>query len=116
MAASFHRAVDHARYIGADKLLICLGDMPNASPRHLRKLMEKNHSCCSALASVRLPPVMIMASDYSKAAIMAQGDSGARGLLSLMSSDAQIELTQIEAMDIDYPEDLDRIRRPRFKQ
>lgn len=110
MAVSFHRAVEHARHLAADKLLIYLGDTPNIPPRHLRMLVAQDRSSCSALGPVRMPPATIMACDYGSAAEKAQGDRGARDLLSIISPDATFELTEFEALDIDYTHDIDRAR------
>ena len=104
MAASFQHALAYARSAYADKLLVCLGDMPNVSPDHLRRLIKQSQSTCSALGQVRMPPVMLVAADYADAEKAAHGDQGARLLLGQL--DSMMKLSERDALDVDFVDDL----------
>ena len=89
---------------GADRALICLGDMPFVSEAHLRRVLQG--SADGALTASRAgnyigPPVVASAARL-RAATLA-GDAGLRELL---RGARLIEAPAAELRDIDLPEEL----------
>lgn len=106
MATSFRKAIDLATQRQADRLLICLGDMPNVTPVLLRRLTLRDTSCACRTGDIRTPPMLLVSTDYAAAYASAEGDRGARRFLSTLPADALIDVNPAELLDIDQPEDI----------
>jgi molybdenum cofactor cytidylyltransferase len=106
MAASFHAAIDLALERRADRLLICLGDMPNVTPPLLHRLTLRDTSCACRTEGIRTPPMLLVSTDYAAAYASAEGDRGARRFLATLPANALIDVDLAKLLDIDRPEDI----------
>lgn len=106
MATSFRAAVAFAREQGADRLLLCLGDMPNVTPQLLRLLLLSETSSVCCCEGVRLPPILLVSADFERASLLAEGDRGARAFIMSLPPDALVEVNRLAGADVDVPADL----------
>lgn len=105
LSASFRRACDWALEVGAERLLIALGDMPAIAPDTLRRLVARSESGACIHRGIRMPPALLRVEDLRGFALE-EGDRGARGLLAALPEEALLPLAEHEARDVDYPQDL----------
>lgn len=111
MATSFRAAVAFARDQQAERLLLCLGDMPNVTPQLLRHLLERATSAVCCCDGVRLPPILLAAEDFEQACRLAEGDRGARAFIMSLPPAALVEVDRRICADVDVPADLAEIAR-----
>lgn len=109
MSASFAAAWSLAAELGAERLLIVLGDMPGISAGTLQRLQAlagaRGGSCACSHAGTRMPPALIRRGDL-EALNLAPGDHGARALIATLPEDALLPLDEAEARDVDRPADI----------
>ncbi|WAT17748.1 nucleotidyltransferase family protein [Aurantiacibacter sp. MUD11] len=90
-------------------LLVVLADMPLVAPEHLRRLTQCGTSAASSYPDGRTGvPACIAAQDVGKAARL-DGDSGAGPMLAGLASLEVVEPDPGTLLDVDTPEDLERI-------
>ncbi|GAB2690015.1 nucleotidyltransferase family protein [Kitasatospora kifunensis] len=92
---------------GCSGVLVSLVDTPGVSPAAVARLLAAHRSgaalAAAAYAGRRGHPVLIGAEHFAEAAAGAQGDAGARALL----TSHQAELLLVECGDVAVPDDLD---------
>lgn len=106
MSQSFAAALAHARAVGADRLLLCLGDMPGIDAVLLRRLIAREASAACCCDGRRLPPACIVAADFAQAEALPQGDHGARALIATIPEARLIDIEPAFARDVDRTSDL----------
>lgn len=106
MAASFRAAIAFAREQEAERLLLCLGDMPNVTPQLLQRLLLHKTSAVCCCEGVRLPPLLLAAADFERASLLAEGDRGARAFIISLPPVALVEVDSRVGTDVDVPADL----------
>lgn len=108
MATSLRIAARHASELGASALLVLLGDMPLARPKHLTALLSvltddpTRPVFTRAPGGAPQPPALFPATVFPAIAALS-GDSGARGLA---RGAAFIEAEPEQLIDVDTPADL----------
>jgi molybdenum cofactor cytidylyltransferase len=81
MGSSLALAAQYAQQLGAQRMLVCLADMPNVTAAHLERLIATDADVVATEADgIRTPPV-IFASRHFAALARLTGDKGARELL-----------------------------------
>lgn len=109
---SLRIGAEYARRLGADRLLICLADMPFISPEILQKVLM---ACRADRASAvtdgvrRTPPACFPGADLPML-VSAGGDQGARALLEVLPREALVRVAPDRLEDVDHLEDLDRLQ------
>lgn len=106
MAASFRAAIDLARQVQAQRVLISLGDMPFVPAQTFRRLLALNGDGACLCGTRRMPPVVLMAASFDTVWQNARGDAGARPFIAHLPPDALVPLSMSGALDIDTPADL----------
>ncbi|MFD1198010.1 nucleotidyltransferase family protein [Brucella gallinifaecis] len=88
---------------GASHALLVLGDMPNITHKHLKKIITKAgvHPVISYDQVYSLPPALIPRQLFGKLQNL-RGDMGAGKILMKHPSIIRIKLDRDQAMDIDY--------------
>lgn len=107
MAASFRAAIACARQAGADRLLLCLGDMPHVQTATLRRLLARDRSTACVCDDVRMPPLLLMSRDFPRLDGI-EGDQGARPLVRGLAPQDLVPVAPFQAIDIDSAADLAR--------
>lgn len=104
---SLKAAVRAAQAARAERLLICLGDMPNLTAETLRRLAEgppeRSRACLHDGRPT--PPALLIAADFP-AALRIEGDQGARRIFAALPPEDLLPLSAEEARDVDFPADL----------
>ncbi|WP_415183069.1 nucleotidyltransferase family protein [Phaeovulum sp.] len=109
MSVSFRAACRHAETLGAQRLLIALGDMPGLRVATLQRLLDGAQSGACQFEGARMPPALLLPADW-QTALSDKADQGARATLRALPETALIPLTAAEAQDIDTRADLDQAR------
>jgi CTP:molybdopterin cytidylyltransferase MocA len=108
MAESLHSAVRVAQQLGADTMLVVLGDMPRIAAQHLRALVAASSPTMAAASGDgerRAPPACFPSSMFP-ALLDLTGDCGARVMLAHMSDNQVIQMPKGTLDDIDVLSDL----------
>lgn len=102
MASSLALGATRAIELGADRMLVCLADMPFVTPAHLRRLITAQGDVVATEADgVRSPPAAFSCATFA-ALTQLTGDGGARHLL---GEAAVVLATAAMARDFDVPSD-----------
>lgn len=112
LSESLALGVTAARNAGAAALLVALADMPCITAAHVTRLFEAADGPSAVVASsngVRASPPALFAAGWFAALSEAAGDAGGRALI---RDGVHIVASQGELIDIDTPEDLERLRAP----
>lgn len=108
LSASLKTGLARARALGADRLLIALGDMPGIDADVLNRVLAL---CQGRAASAvtdgtrRMPPACFPAAQFAAMAGM-EGDRGAGPLLKQIPEANLLHLPGAALRDVDRPEDL----------
>lgn len=106
MSESFALAARHAQRIGAEALLLVLGDMPGVTGALLRQLSGQRASTACLWQDRRMPPALLVGTDIAAALDQPPGDYGARRIITRLPPDRLIPISAGMARDIDHPQDL----------
>ncbi|GGB20089.1 4-diphosphocytidyl-2C-methyl-D-erythritol kinase [Sphingomonas metalli] len=110
MSESVKLGVAHAREMGAQSVLIALADMPRVTAAHIFRLFDAADSADAVVASSDghepRPPVLFGRARFDQL-LSLTGDQGARALI---AAGRHVVTSPAELIDIDTPEDLERIR------
>lgn len=109
MSRSFRRALEHARKVRADGLLLALGDMPNINTALLTRLMRHPSGAACTDGPRRLPPAFIPAAAFDTALTAGEGDFGARAFIAALPPTQLITIAPDQAHDVDRPQDLETL-------
>ena len=112
IASSIRQGVAAVR-TQADGLLLMLADQPSVNAAHLQVLAARwqaspNTIIASAYADTMGPPIIFPKQDFD-ALTELKGDAGAKSILLDRSERLQTIACEDAALDIDVPEDLERI-------
>lgn len=110
MAGSVRLGVAAARAIGCGGVLVALADMPRVTANHVYRLFDAADGAGAVVASsdgVRPSPPAIFGAAYFDALLALEGDEGARALI---RGGRHVVASPAELLDIDRPEDLERLR------
>ena len=110
MSRSVKLGVQSARDDGAEAVLIALADMPRVTASHVYHLLEavdSRHSVVASSDGIRpCPPAAFGAAQFDFL-LNLEGDAGARDLV---RKGRHVVTSPAELIDIDTPEDLERLR------
>jgi len=110
MSQSVKLGVASARDEGAEAVLIALADMPRVTANHIYHLLDAADSHDAVVASSDginpRPPALFGAGQF-EALLALEGDEGARAMV---RSGRHVIAPESELLDIDTPEDLERLR------
>ena len=110
MATSVQVGVARAQEIGADGIVVALADMPRVTSAHIRRLFDASEGAMTVVASSDgvspKPPALFGSGQFSFLMALA-GDAGARDLV---RSGRHVVTTPAELVDVDTPEELERLR------
>lgn len=110
MSRSVKLGVEQAQKEGAEAVLIALADMPRVTASHVYHLLETMHGLDAVVASSDgihpCPPAVFGAGQF-EALLQLEGDEGARAMV---RSGRHVVAPEGELLDIDTPEDLERLR------
>ena len=110
MSQSVKLGVLAARDEGAEAVLIALADMPRVTANHIYHLLEAADSHDAVVASSDgvspRPPALFGAGQF-EALLTLEGDAGARAMV---RSGRHVIAPEGDLLDIDTPEDLERLR------
>lgn len=110
MSRSVKLGVECARLDGAEAVLIALADMPRVTAAHVYRLLDAADSIDAVVASsdgVNPCPPAVFASGQFDFLLNLEGDAGAR---ELVRAGKHVITSPAELIDIDTPEDLERLR------
>lgn len=110
MAGSVRIGVAAARDIGCAGVLIALADMPRVTANHIHRLFDAADGAGAVVASsdgVRPSPPALFGAAHFDALLALDGDEGARALI---RGGRHVVVSAAELLDIDRPEDLERLR------
>ncbi|MHA6721677.1 nucleotidyltransferase family protein [Sphingomonas sp. RS2018] len=110
MAASVKLGVAAARDSGAKAVLIALADMPRVTAAHIYRLLEVADSPDAVVASsdgVQPRPPALFGAGRFDFLLSLEGDAGARDLV---RGGKHVVTAPAELIDIDTPEDLEKLR------
>lgn len=110
MSGSVVLGVAAARALGCAAAVIALADMPRVTAAHVLRLLDAADGPDSVVASSNgvhpTPPALFGAGQFSTLLLL-EGDSGARDLI---RAGRRVIAPEAELLDIDRPEDLERLR------
>ena len=110
MSGSVVLGVAAARALGCEAVVIALADMPRVTAAHVLRLLDAADEPDSVVASSNglhpTPPALFGAGQFSTLLLL-EGDSGARNLI---RAGRRVIAPEAELLDIDRPEDLERLR------
>lgn len=110
MARSVRLGVEQARSAGAYAVLIVLADMPRVTAAHIHRLLDAADGSDAVVASSDgsgpRPPALFGAGRFDFL-LSLKGDAGARDLI---RGGRHLVAPSEELIDIDTPDDLDRLR------
>ena len=110
MSRSVKLGVRHAKDNGAAAVLIALADMPRVTATHVYRLLDGADGPDAVVASSDgtrpCPPALFGAGRFD-ALLALEGDEGARAMI---AGGKHIVAAAHELLDIDRPEDLERLR------
>ncbi len=110
MSGSVKLGVAVAREIGCAAVVIALADMPRVTATHIYRLLEAASGRDSVIASsngVHPTPPAVFGADQFEALLTLEGDAGARAMV---RAGRHVIAPEAELLDIDRPEDLERLR------
>jgi molybdenum cofactor cytidylyltransferase len=110
MSRSLKLGVQSARDEGAGAVLIALADMPRVTASHVYHLLEAldpRHSVVASSDGVRPCPPAAFTAEQFDFLLTLEGDAGARDLV---RRGRHVVTSPAELIDIDTPEDLERLR------
>jgi molybdenum cofactor cytidylyltransferase len=110
MSESVKLGVRHARDMDAAAVLIALADMPRVTAAHVHRLLDAAGAPDAIIASsdgIKPKPPALFGRDRFDSLLNLHGDAGARDLL---RAGRHVVTSLAELIDIDTPEDLDRLR------
>lgn len=110
MSSSVRLGVAAARDLGADAVLIALADMPRVTAAHVFRLLDAANDADAVVASsdgVKPCPPALFGAGQFEALLKLEGDEGAR---TLIAAGKHVIAPEHELLDIDRPEDFDRLR------
>ena len=110
MAGSVKLGVAAAREIGCAAVVIALADMPRVTATHIYRLLEAAHGPDAVVASsngVQPSPPAVFGADQFEALLTLEGDEGARAMVRAVR---HVIAPEAELLDVDRPEDLERLR------
>ena len=113
MSNSVRLGVEAARATGAEAVLITLADMPSVTAAHIYRLLDAADGPDAVVASsdgAKPCPPALFGTDRFDALLSLRGDEGARAMI---AGGKHIIAPAHELLDIDRPEDLERLRAPR---
>ncbi len=110
MARSIALGVAHARQAGAAAVLIALADMPRVTAAHIHRLFDASTDADTVVASSDgrdpKPPALFGQARFDHLTTL-DGDEGARALV---RAGRHVVASPAELIDVDTPEDLERLR------
>ena len=110
MSGSVKLGVAAARDLGCTAVAIVLADMPRVTAAHLYRLLDAADGAEAVVASsngVHPSPPAVFGSGRFEALMLLEGDEGARDLI---RAGRHVIAPEAELLDIDRPEDLERLR------
>jgi len=110
MARSVRLGAEHAIERDAEAVLIALADMPRVTAAHVYRLLDAADSSDAVVASsdgVQPRPPAVFGRDRFAFLTSLSGDSGARDLV---RAGKHVVTAPAELIDIDTPDDLERLR------
>jgi molybdenum cofactor cytidylyltransferase len=110
MSNSVRLGVETARATGAEAVLIVLADMPRVTAAHFLRLLDSAHGPDAVVASsdgVNPCPPALFGVNRFDSLLSLEGDEGARAMI---ASGKHVIAPAHELLDIDRPEDLERLR------
>ena len=110
MSRSVKLGVRHAKETGAAAVLIALADMPRLTTAHIYRLFDAVDSDDAVVASsdgVEPKPPAVFGRGQFDFLMTLEGDAGARDLV---KAGRHVVTSPAELIDIDTPEDLDRLQ------
>lgn len=110
VSSSVRLGVAAARDLGADAVLIALADTPRVTAAHVFRLLDAADEANAVVASsdgVKPCPPALFGAGRFEALLKLEGDEGAR---TLIGAGKHVIAPGHELLDIDRPEDLDRLR------
>lgn len=110
MSGSVVLGVAAARALGCEAVVIALADMPRVTAAHVMRLLDAFEGPDSVVASSNgvhpTPPALFGAGQFDTL-LRLEGDVGARDLI---RAGRRVIAPEAELLDIDRPEDLERLR------
>jgi molybdenum cofactor cytidylyltransferase len=104
MGSSLALAAQQAQQLGAQRMLVCLADMPNVTSTHLERLIATDADVVATEADgIRTPPVLFASRRFATLTQLT-GDKGARDLL---RAAATVIATTDLVRDYDTPADFE---------
>ena len=110
MSNSVKLGVKCALALGADAVMIALADMPRVTATHVFRLLDAADGPDAVIASSdgeKPCPPAVFGADQFEALLMLEGDKGARAMV---AAGKHVIAPAHELLDIDRPEDLERLR------
>ena len=110
MSHSVRLGVESARVLAPQAVCIALADMPRVTTAHLMRMFDVTGGSESVVASsdgVEPKPPVIFGSDHFDMLMALHGDEGARDLV---KRGRHVVTNAAELIDVDTPEDLERLR------
>lgn len=110
MSGSVKLGVAAARAIGCEAVVVALADMPRVTATHVYRLLEAAEGRDAVVASsngVHPSPPAVIGCDQFDALLTLEGDEGARVLV---RAGRHVIAPEGVLLDIDRPEDLERLR------
>lgn len=112
MSSSLKLGVAAAQAIGCDAVIVALADMPRVTASHIYRLLDaaegKGRDAVVASSNgVHPTPPALFGADRFAALLQTEGDEGARAMI---RAGRHVIAPEAELLDIDRPEDLERLR------
>jgi molybdenum cofactor cytidylyltransferase len=110
MSGSVRLGVASAQASGAEAVLIALADMPRVTATHIYRLLDAADGSDAVVASsdgVKPCPPALFGADRFAELLALEGDAGARAMV---AGGKHVISPAQELLDIDRPEDLERLR------
>jgi molybdenum cofactor cytidylyltransferase len=110
MSQSVKLGVQRAKDEGAQAVLIALADMPRVTAAHIYRMLDAADSADAVVASSdgeKPSPPALFGRDRFDFLLTLDGDAGARDLV---KAGRHVVTAPAELIDIDTPEDLDRLQ------
>ena len=109
-ARSICHGVSRARDLGAEAVLVALADMPRVTAAHIYRMLDAADSADAVVASSdgeKPSPPALFGRERFDFLLTLDGDAGARDLV---KAGRHVVTAPAELIDIDTPEDLDRLQ------
>ncbi|MFY0596473.1 MAG: nucleotidyltransferase family protein [Cognatishimia sp.] len=104
---SLRFGLKRAMQLNADRVIIALADMPNITSSVLRKLKESDQpiaACIDESGLISVPA--LFESALFPELMKLEGDKGAKALLRANAALSTVEISRLESIDIDTPDQL----------